>query len=229
MTMRYGQFFTDARTVVLWAVRPRHPAAWMVCALFYAPAPVWAQQSHCVVCTEPSVTYACAVADETGAPTPTSLATQITCLQGLAKAGGHASCKVNRKDQGACQGQPVLLPAAAAGASSLEGLEAAGQAPGGVDEGLPDQAIGTLQSDRALSQDGTLEPIPDEEEAPPKNLVEATSRAVKQSEEQLRKAGEAVSKTTRKVGEVVSDTSDQVGEAAKSTWDCVVSLFKDCP
>lgn len=65
-------------------------------------------------------------------------------------------------------------------------------------------------------------------EGPPRTMLELARRTAGASEEQMKKAGDAVKGSASSAGEKLEQAGDAVGGAMKKSWRCLASFFKDC-
>ena len=191
-------------------------------AMLAASSGAFAGESYCIKCAGPDVTYKCEIlAPPVGQP---AQSLKLFCIYRLAKEGGHASCAVRTAAGAQCDGIKTELVYDGPMQNYDDQTVAAGLDDGEyADQGAVDQA--------AMEQAG--------DEAPPKTLVEATSRAVESSGRQLSNAGKSVKNATNKVGDTVASaakktgdafvsTGEAIGNAAKDTYRCIASLFSNC-
>lgn len=187
----------------------------------------------CVVCAEPSASYACVVAeaDEAYLKRGGERAVHFVCVTELAKLGGHASCRVRRDFSAHCDAPPRVV--------SLKGVvEPAPATAGGPPAGDP--AAGADPKGPATAG---IAAQPGQPEGPPQTLEELAKRTAEGSGDALKKtgtavvdgaksAGSAVGGAIKQTGTVVVDgaksAGSAVGGALKQTWTCVTSLFTSC-
>lgn len=155
------------RSVVLAAALT---ATWVFCN------PVWAQDV-CVVCNGPDAIYRCQ-------PDGTALRSGdarigLLCITELARAGGHASCSVQRQHSASCDGPLRTV--------SISSTPAFGPPPE-----AQDTAVATPQGERGNA-------------GPPDTVAELAKRTANSSKDGLQKAtdavGDAAKKTTGAVGD----------------------------
>ena len=208
----------------------------------------------CVACTGPDARYACEI-DGAG-ETPDSRLT-LYCMTELAKAGGHASCSVERAKSAPCQGEKKLL---------------ANPNPGGIPS---DSAAGVIDAPAAATSDVTAPSAPKpadpltatdapaplpasqpaiteipksgtppqtagqpktaaelEAVAEPKTVEEMVKKGTETAGQELqdggKAAGEAAGNVAQSAGGALSKAGKAVGDAAKKTWTCITSLFGSC-
>jgi hypothetical protein len=156
-----------------------------------------AAQDYCVTCTGPDAKYHCIIGGNASVAARTSRG-QMLCITQLAQSGGHASCSVSRTTAEPCDGQvkTVMFPTDEPGTTPVEMPEpppaaTAAPAPGASPAPAPQQAPG------------------------------AGEGIAKDSDNGLKKAGDAVTST-------VEDTGKAIGHAASKTWKCLSSFFGDC-
>ena len=186
----------------------------LMCAMLGAAPAVAAE--YCVTCAGPAAMYACAIE---GAPrdAPIDPRMQLTCIQELARLGGHETCSVPRSAPQPCPGlmrtvtAPAGVPAvvAAPDAAKVEGADPAQPAKEVVPEPV---AVPALPPNAK----------------PPRTVEEMAARTLEASKKGLKKAGDAVTGTAEKTSETVDKAGSAVGNAAKKTWHCLTSLFSEC-
>lgn len=181
-----------------------------------------ADQTYCVSCEEPDKLYLCNVSP--GISNPGRQAAQLYCVVQIAKMHGHKSCSVK----------------------NLQGLPCPGTLQSLIYTG---PAIPSPTGTQNLENDGQ-NPLPQQETAQPKRpkkepdtLVDFTNQTVKQTGDQIKKAGKVVGNATKETGQFVKDaakktgktvkdtavnTGQSVNNAAKKTLNCLTSFFTDC-
>lgn len=189
-----------------------------------ALAPAASAGEYCVVCNGPEAIYKCQVDSPSGGNN-SDPRQQLLCASELAKLGGHESCSVNRKatdGRETCAGELRVLgapasplPAAPPSATNTTAVPAA-EVPG---------------------QDGPIrvEPPPSHPDKVPETMEELAGQTMKNSKENLKKAGDAIGGTgqaiaggAKQAGDKIGEAGSSVGTAAKKTWNCLTSLFSDC-
>jgi hypothetical protein len=190
---------------------------------------------YCVVCAGPDVTYRCQVEGTAPSGQEIDPRLQLLCISQLAKAGQHDNCSMNRKPSETCPGELKII---AAPNSPLPGASPA--ATGGDTQGLETETrlqSGTLQPSDLLPNSPAHETSTDEAQTEnvPQTMEELAGQTVKNSKENLQKAGDAIGGTgnaiaggAKQAGEKIGDAGGAVGNAAKKTWNCLTSLFNDC-
>lgn len=163
------------------------------------------QSGICVVCSEPSASYSCVIA-EAGDPNLArggERAAHFVCVTELAKLGGHASCRVRRDFSTHCDAPQRVV--------SVKGLvEPAPAAVAASGGGAP--------TDPSTPQG---QPAPAPPQGPPQTLEELAKRTAAESGVALKKTGTAVVDGAKSAGSAV-------GGALQQTWTCVTSLFTSC-
>lgn len=205
-----------------------------------------AATEYCVVCAGPEATYRCQVEGAPAGGQETDPRLQLLCISQLAKAGQHDNCSINRKPADPSSGETCAgeLRIVAAPTTPIPGASPA--ATGGDTPGMaPNPPIGAetqhqsgtlLPTDLAPNdlahESSTAEPHP---EKVPQTMEELAGQTVKNSKENLQKAGDAIGGTgtaiaggAKQAGEKIGDAGGAVGNAAKKTWNCLTSLFNDC-
>jgi hypothetical protein len=161
----------------------------------------------CVVCSGPDATYRCELAAGSGDPAILSQSDKLAryvCAVELAKQGGHEKCRARRRTSEPCIGLSRSV--------SLNGQSA----PPVVSEG------------QATNGDGTGGTAQDGSEGPPKTMLELAKRTAGASEEQIKKAQDAVKNSANSAGEKLERAGEAMGGAVKKSWNCLASLFKEC-
>jgi len=158
-----------------------------------------AAQDYCVTCTGPDAKYRCIIGGNASAAARSSRG-QMLCITELARSGGHASCSVSRTTAEPCEGKvkTVMFPTDEPGTPPVE---MAAPPPPPVPAPAPAAAA---------------PPAPGPQQAP--GPAEAIA---KDSDNGLKKAGDAVTST-------VENTGKAIGHAASKTWKCLSSFFGDC-
>jgi hypothetical protein len=171
---------------------------------------------YCVACNGPAATYRCEIDAAAGRdPATTDPRQQLLCITELAKAGGHASCSVERGDTGTCPGP-------------LRTIAAPHEEPDATPLPTPAPRAQTVQP---------TAPAP--AATGPRTVEELARQTTETSKQGLKQAGDAVVDTAQQAGTAVTDTAKTagsvlgkaglaVGDAAKKTWGCLASLFKNC-
>lgn len=165
----------------------------------------------CVVCSEPSASYSCVIAE---ANDPYLMrggekALHFVCVTELAKLGGHASCRVRRDFSTHCDAPQRVV--------SLKGLAEPAPATAGAPQGA-DPAASADQKGAAATG---VAPQPAQPQGPPQTLEELAKRTASGSGDALKKTGTAVVDGAKSAGSAV-------GGALQQTWTCVTSLFTSC-
>lgn len=173
----------------------------------------------CVICEGPAVRYACTFNDSTAQPGDSRL--RLLCITELAKAGGHASCAVDRTAQGACGGTVKVL------ALPDGGLPPALQPPAAANA-LPTTATGTPAAQLPATPQPTAGAEPAHSDAPPKTVQEMIAKGTVSASKSLEKTGEVAAESAKSTGTAIESAGTAVGNAAKKTWNCITSLFGDC-
>jgi hypothetical protein len=200
-----------------------------------------AATEYCVVCAGPAATYRCQVEGAPAGGRETDPRMQLLCISQLAKTGQHDNCSINRKpadpDAGeTCAGELRII---AAPTSPPPGATPAGNADGapGMPQPHPPLGVEAEHQPDTAHADPAHEASPDEAHAQkvPQTMEELAGQTVKNSKENLQKAGDAIGGTgnaiaggAKQAGEKIGDAGSAVGTAAKKTWNCLTSLFNDC-
>jgi hypothetical protein len=160
-----------------------------------------AAQDYCVTCTGPDAKYHCIIGGNASAAARSSRG-QMLCITQLAQSGGHASCSVSRTTAEPCEGKvkTVMFPTDVPGTAPVE-MAAPPPPPAAAPPPAPVPAA---------------PPTPAPQQAPG-----AAEAIAKDSDNGLKKAGEAVTST-------VENTGKAIGHAASKTWKCLSSFFGDC-
>lgn len=206
--------------------KPRAPTpycsratAWRAASVFawvaIASGPASAAE-FCVTCETPSAHYNCVLPGPAADPSDTRL--KLWCITELAKAGGHASCSVDRQQQAKCEGavKAIALP---------NGYEL-GPAPAeAAREQTPPAATAAPPAEVGHSTAQTVIPKTQTQPSPqkqPENDPAITKKASPESDNTASEtAAQAAGSTLNKAGKAV-------GDAAQKTWTCITSLFGDC-
>jgi hypothetical protein len=200
-----------------------------------------AATEYCVVCAGPETTYRCQVEGTPADGQETDPRLQLLCISQLAKAGQHDNCSINRKPAETCTGELKIIAAPNAplpGASpATTGADAPGATPYAPIGAGTQRQSGTLQPSDLAPNNPAHETSTDEAhtEKVPQTMEELAGQTVKNSKENLQKAGDAIGGTgnaiaggAKQAGEKIGDAGGAVGNAAKKTWNCLTSLFSDC-
>ena len=162
-----------------------------------------AAQEFCVTCSGPDANYRCIVGGEPNLAAKSSRG-QLLCISELARAGGHASCKVGRTTDAPCPGEikTVMFPQAPADPNAPS-----------MAQDAPPMGMAGPQGAQPAPEDGAAvvgsgEELPDDEG--PSTVAKITKKTIDTTGEGIEKAGDAV------------------GTAVKKTWDCLSSFFGDC-
>jgi hypothetical protein len=185
---------------------------------------------YCVACSGPDATYRCTVR---GMPEgmPADPVSQIACVKQLATAGGHERCSIEKFSQENCNGPEKVV------AGSTVTLPAAGDPPWTAPKTAePPTTTDAGKAPVAKDQAKAIAQPPDAAtktteaagEPPPRTVEELTKNSVAATQENLGKAGEAVSDTAKKTGQQIENAGSAIGNAAKKSWTCLASLFSDC-
>lgn len=189
---------------------------------------------YCVVCAGPEATYKCQV-DGTPGGNNSDPRQQLLCISELAKLGGHDSCSINRKAADpnggeTCAGELKVLSAPASAPPLNPQSATTTDAPAPSSHPIP--AAETQRPLDPAQPEAPAEPSPDKV---PQTMEELAGQTVKNSKENLKKAGDAIGGTgeaiaggAKKAGESIGEAGSSVGTAAKKTWNCLASLFNDC-
>jgi hypothetical protein len=189
---------------------------------------------YCVVCAGPDATYRCQVGGVAPTGRETDPRLQLLCISEIAKSGAHDSCSIDRKATSAGAGEacPGELRVIAAPIGPPPGAT-----PAAVDApGLPpgDPSLGPQGEPHIDPADPAAEAAPQKDKVP-QTMEELAGQTVKNSKENLQKAGDAIGGTgnaiaggAKQAGEKIGDAGSAVGTAAKKTWNCLASLFNDC-
>ncbi len=170
-----------------------------------APSTNAQEQSRaiCVQCMEPDVSYRCQVkaAPEHQPFLGNKKLLRVACIRHIAKASGHAACKVSKQQAIDCVGgEPYTVDISEMAQSYVD------RVPSAVRKAL--NPAGPKVSEGQGEED---------KDKPPKTVVEMAKRTAESSQKQLENAGAAV----KNAGDFVTGT-------VKQTWSCLASLFQDC-
>lgn len=175
----------------------------------------------CVTCEAPSAHYNCVLPGPAADPSDTRL--KLWCITELAKAGGHASCSVDRQQQAKCDGtvKTIALP---------DGYEL-GPAPTPADvardQDTPPAAAATPPAEVGHSAAQTV--IPKTQNPPaPQRQPDDPSITKKTPAESVNTATESAAEAAQAAGSTLNKAGKAVGDAAQKTWTCITSLFGDC-
>jgi hypothetical protein len=150
--------------------------------------PAATAQEYCVVCSAPSATYRCVIED---ARPGLSASLQMSCVTALAEDGQHGQCAVKRAvTVFECDGP--IKKVSAARANQPADMPAAAVIP-------------------------TPVPVAKSADEPPATVAEAAKRAKQATDQQLKDTGEQL----QKAGEAT-------GSFFKKTLSCIGSLFTRC-
>lgn len=189
----------------------------------------------CVTCEGPQAQYACTIDGASASSNDPRL--KFLCMTELAKAGGHASCAIDRAQQEKCTGVPKVLKAP-------DGLDAAAPpAPASPATTLPDPKAaagdssvarpatplpGSTGTTPSAQPSGPQETAVAKTTGPPATVKEMVDKGAASAGQQIGKTGEATSAAAKSAGTALDNAGKAVGNAAKKTWTCVTSLFSDC-
>lgn len=197
------------------------PGASVVAALSALPG-LAASAEFCVSCAQPDAHYACAFEGANGSAHDARL--KLLCISELAKAGGHATCSVDRTQTVPCAGEVKRL-------AMPEGLDLA-PLPAANAPTAP--AATTSGPQTPQSETPIAKPAPDPKAAattsnvPPKTVQEMVEKSTKATGEALEKSGAAAGDAVKSTGSALGKVGQAAGDAAKKTWNCITSLFGDC-
>jgi hypothetical protein len=164
----------------------------------------------CVVCSEPAMTYRCALEGDTQ-PGSARPGLQLLCIKELATRGGHRSCSIERAQPAAnCNGALVTI---AQPAGNL--------APAAT---LPPPAPSTTQNPPAPIP--AAEPTP--KEAPPPTVEALAKQTAEQSKKDWENSNTELKESAANAGHKLEQAGSAVGKAVKKSWDCLTSLFSKC-
>lgn len=196
----------------------------------------------CVTCTGPTATYICR--PDIGGSKFANAGAKLLCIQQLANQFGHQKCAARRAEQQSmCLGKLVNVSAKET-IKQVRPLINGEKSPVVSGDQLPEvvpNTAGPSTSNRTASpprqgleqtrQTETVEELTTKpkqaaperpaQQQPPKTVEELAKRASQSSQENLEKAGEAVTNAVKGTGEAV-------GNVAKKTWDCLSTLLTDC-
>ncbi len=168
----------------------------------------------CVECAGPSATYRCVVpdakklADYRGGDRVLG----YICVSEIARTSGHEKCRVRRGGASqVCIGVERTVSLTAPLLATTPTAPEVAAAAGAAGEG------GQAAAEAANGQ-----------AAPPKTVAELISRSAGASEDQFKKAGDAVKGTAKSAGDQIKDAGSAVGGAVKKSWQCLTSIFKEC-
>lgn len=192
----------------------------LVLALVGMPVTIAAASEVCVVCEEPQATYSCSVPDQLGSvrASVAKRALGFGCVQDIAHAYGHGSCRVKLDRNRPCLGTPHQLV-------SLEGSAPRANSP--YDPNTAGQPRQSASEHPVAGESGPAEQEPQagaenaEHKKEPETVVELAKETADASKRQLQQAQKAIQDTAK-------DVSDGVSGAAKTSWRCISSLFLNC-
>jgi len=182
----------------------------------------------CVTCSNPDASYACTVDNEVGAAGEAAL--KLFCITEIAKAGGHASCTVNKAKVAPCEGQKHALKVQA-GLDLIPGAAeapAVGEGPAANSGAHPPSPASPAAHAPAADGKGQATTTTVPKTSPPATVEEAVKDGAKATEEGFEKSGAAVSDAAKSAGSAIEKAGSAVGDAAKKSWHCLKSLFSDC-
>lgn len=179
----------------------------------------------CVSCSGPEAHYACSFVGTTTDASDPRL--KLLCITELAKAGGHATCSVDRSAVKPCAGLPKTL-------AMPEGFDlapSAAQLPAPAPEATtpavatqsPADVLPAAKAETTVPK--TAQPA---EEAPPKTVKEMVEKSTEATGTALEKGGDAAGEAVKSTGSALQKAGQAAGDAAKKTWNCITSLFGDC-
>lgn len=199
-------------------------AAFGACALLSsgdAPA-----AEFCVSCETPSAHYSCVLPGPAADDSDTRL--KLWCMTELAKAGGHASCSVDRQQKTPCNGtvKTIALP---------PGYEL-GPAPaapettaGGQQPPQPATAPVAKPSGGPISGEIVIPKSPAPPSASPaQDAATKTPPGDGEGKSAAETATDAATGAAEAAGSALDKAGKAVGTAAQKTWTCITSLFGDC-
>ena len=176
----------------------------LVSALFLSGVALAQNRAICVQCIEPNFAYRCEV--EASPQHQAFLANdrlkRMACIRQIAKASGHAVCKVSKDQPIDCAGQSYSVDISQMAQSYLNR----------VPSSVRNSFVGPRQAQRSTEGQGK-----NKQNEPPKTVVELAERTAENSQKQLENAGAAV-----------KDAGNYVTGSIKQTWTCLASLFQDC-
>lgn len=190
-----------------------------------------------MTCASPDAHYACSFEGVTAGAEDPRL--KLLCITELAKAGGHATCSVDRKQLTPCPGETKKLampdgmdldsdtaekpgPPADPNAAATAGKPASDTKATKPETVVP-KTVGTSVAPATPPNPAAAKP-----EAPPKTVQEMVEKGSASTEKALQDSGEAVEGAAKSTGNVLQKAGKAVGDAAKKSWNCITSLFGDC-
>lgn len=196
--------------------------AWRAAAVF-----AWAATASgtataaefCVTCETPSAHYNCVLPGPPADPSDTRL--KLWCITELAKAGGHASCSVDRQQQAKCDGavKTIALPDGYELGPTPADAARDQTTPAGASN--PPAEAGRSAAQTVIPKTQTQPSPPKQPENNPATTRDAPTESEKTASETAAEAAQAAGSTLNKAGKAV-------GDAAQKTWTCITSLFGDC-
>ena len=196
-----------AGTIEIWQCLPllcRLSLGGIVSALFLSGVASAQNRAICVQCVEPDVAYRCEVkaSPQHQAFLANDRLKRMACIRHIAKASGHAVCKVSKDQPVDCAGQSY----------SVDISQMAQSYVNRVPSSVRNSFVGPRQAQGSTEGQGNSE-----QNKPPKTVVEMAKRTAENSQKQLENAGAAV-----------KDAGNYVTGTVKQTWTCLASLFQDC-
>lgn len=201
--------------IVNWGIR----AGGVLLAVVSLAEPVTAGE-YCVTCEGPAAMYACVI-EGALADAPPDPRAQVSCIQELARLGGHETCSVPRSAPKPCPGVVRTVAAPSSGISTPD--------DGHTTAPITEPSLAAQENRQpgvAPEQPRADQPAAELQE--PKTVEELAAQTVEASKQGLKKAGDAVTGTAQKAGDSVEKAGSAVGSAAKKTWECLKSIFSDC-
>ncbi len=191
----------------------------------------------CVTCAGPEAHYACAFDGvAAGAEDPRL---KLLCITELAKAGGHATCSVDRKQLTPCPGETKKLAMpdgmdldTEAGATPAQAADPTGATkavtPATDAKATKPETVVPKTAGPSVAPATPLSPAAAKPEAPPKTVEEMVEKGSASTEKALQDGGEAVEGAAKSTGNFLQKAGKAVGDAAKKSWNCITSLFGNC-
>ncbi len=190
----------------------------------------------CVKCSGPDASYACVIDGMSSATVDTM--PRLYCITALAKAGGHASCAVDRSMTAPCPGERKELPTPA----MLNDPGPENQPPhGGPDLATAPDAPAGHESQHAPSSPMPAGPAeatdqqphdqPKEaaaNEPPPKTVQEMVEKSAKSAGAGLSDTQKSAGEAAKSAGTALGKAGEAIGGAAKNSWKCLASFFSNC-
>ena len=181
----------------------------------------------CVSCAGPEAHYACTF--DGAATDANDPRLKLLCITELAKAGGHATCSVDRTAVKPCAGVPKTLampegfdlaPALPAQPAAIAPSQTPAPAPA---NGAPPVTAPAVKTETTVPK--AEQPAA---EVPPKTVKEMVEKSTTATGNALEKGADAAGNAVKSTGSALQKAGQAAGDAAKKTWNCITSFFGDC-